>query len=158
MHNITYLMFIYIHVFVFFYSYSSHQYEILRSRCLQNLFGTFFILIVQSSYKVAIFRELGHDLWCQFLLFTSFASLLFFWEHSTTLMLRNTHILLPLWTHACTHTLPLWAPLKDRAGRSWGWRSHHRRLAVDRHITYHWKNRTINPRINPGKCKHPYQI
>jgi hypothetical protein len=39
-----------------------------------------------------------------------------------------------------THTLPLWAPLKDWAGKSWGWRSHHRCLAVDGHTTYHWKN------------------
>jgi hypothetical protein len=128
------------------------------SRRFQNLFGTFFILIVQSSYKVAIFKELGHDLWCQFLLFTSFATF-FFWEHSTTLMLRNMHIHSPIWTHAHTHTLYPYEHL---------WRTESVDLEVDEVTTdvslltgtspTIEKIASVNLKINLGKCKHPCQI
>ena len=60
-----------------------------------------------------------------------------------------------------TRILPLWAPSKDWAGKSWNSRSHHRRLAVDEHVAYHlmhsagksWNKSRIKCRtqdLNPG--------
>jgi len=41
----------------------------------------------------------------------------------------------PLWTHTRTHTLPY-----EHLDKFRDWWSHHRRLAVDGHVAYHWKN------------------
>jgi DNA integrity scanning protein DisA with diadenylate cyclase activity len=73
-------MFICIHVFVFSYSCSSDLYEILGLQvCLEFIWRFLFIkIMVQSSYEVAIFREMRHDVICQFLLFISFASSVFY--------------------------------------------------------------------------------
>lgn len=47
------------------------------------------------------------------------------------------------YTHAHTHlyeyvyiTLLLWASLRDWAGWSWDWQTHHRRLAIKRYVAY----------------------
>jgi len=60
-----------------------------------------------------------------------------------------------------TQTLPLWAPSKDWASKSWSSRSHHRRIDVDGHVAYHlmrsagkcWNKSRIKCRtqnLNPG--------
>jgi hypothetical protein len=60
----------------------------------------------------------------------------FFWEHSRTQTVTNTHVHSP---YKRTHILLLWAPPKDRASISWGWRSHHWSHVVDGHVTYQLK-------------------
>jgi hypothetical protein len=42
-----------------------------------------------------------------------------------------------------TQTLPLWALLKDCVDESRDWRSHHRRLAIDGNIVYHWNHNVV---------------
>jgi hypothetical protein len=127
------------------------------SRRFQNLFGTFFILIVQSSYKVAIFKELGHDLWCQFLLFTSFAT--FFFENTVQHWCLETCTYTRPYERTHTHTLYPYEHL---------WRTESVDLEVDEVTTdvslltgtspTIEKIASVNLKINLGKCKHPCQI
>ena len=54
-----------------------------------------------------------------------------------------------------TQTLPLWAPPKDWAGRFRDLRSHHRRLAVNGDVVYHWKHSVVQLWNKPRKIWAP---
>jgi len=59
--------------------------------------------------------------------------------HAHTLIIMNAH----------THTLPLWAPLRDWAGiSSWDLRSHRRHLVIDGNVSSHWMRIVIKPETN----------
>jgi hypothetical protein len=66
---------------------------------------------------------------------------------------HNARTLIPM--NMRTQTLPLWAPLKDWAGRPRDSRSHHRRLAVDGVVAYHWKHSTVKSWIKSRKMRAP---
>jgi hypothetical protein len=52
---------------------------------------------------------------------------------------HNARTLIPMNTR--TQTLPLGASSKTVPTNPQDWRSHHKRLAVDGNVTYHWKNK-----------------
>jgi hypothetical protein len=66
------------------------------------------------------------------------AQLVFFCFFIAWMPITRTHIFTPMNTR--TQILPLWAPLKDLVRRSRDSRNHHRHLAVDGDVTYHWKH------------------
>jgi hypothetical protein len=42
--------------------------------------------------------------------------------------------------------------------KSWDWWNHHRRLAADGHVAYHWRIAPLNSLINLGKYENPCQV
>jgi hypothetical protein len=63
---------------------------------------------------------------------------------------HNTRILIPMNTR--TRTLPLGASSKTVPANPQDWRSHHRRLAVDENVAYHWQPQRTH--THPYKYTH----
>jgi hypothetical protein len=70
--------------------------------------------------------------------YVSVAQLVFFCFFIAWTPITRTHIFTPMNTR--TQILPLWAPPKDSVRRSRDSRNHHRHLAVDGDVAYHWKH------------------
>jgi hypothetical protein len=84
-----------------------------------------------------------HSIWMQWYLFCILNIDIFL-----TIFLRitqvtlNTHAHLSLWIYI--RKLYLYEhPLKDWAGISRDWRSHHKRLTIDENVAYHWKYNAV---------------